>query len=105
MVITDEITTYLYMLRCEDNGLYIGISTKLEQRIANHMLGSGARYTKKNPPTKLVYVRKFNSRIDALRTEKKYKTYTRARKEKLIAEFQKEFDNFELDLQTLITKL
>ena len=91
---------YLYMIRCEGDGLYIGVSTKLEQRLANHVLGSGAVYTKQKPPTTLVYVRKFNSRLEALRMEKKLKTYTRARKEKLIAEFQKEHRNFNINLNT-----
>ena len=91
---------YLYMIRCKADGLYIGVSTKLERRITNHILGRGAAYTKQKPPTTLVYVRKFDSHLEALRMEKKLKTYTRKRKEKLITEFQKEHLNFNIDLNT-----
>lgn len=39
---------YVYMMRCSDNSLYIGITTDLERRFKEHTKkdGKGAKYTR-----------------------------------------------------------
>ncbi len=39
---------YIYMMRCSDNSLYIGITTDLERRFSEHLQksGKGAKYTR-----------------------------------------------------------
>ena len=37
---------YTYMVRCSDHSLYTGWTNDLEQRIAAHNSGQGAKYTK-----------------------------------------------------------
>ncbi|MBU1535437.1 GIY-YIG nuclease family protein, partial [Myxococcota bacterium] len=34
---------HLYMLRCNDNSLYTGITTDVERRVDQHSRGDGAR--------------------------------------------------------------
>lgn len=36
---------YIYMLRCEDNSLYTGITTDLPRRFCEHTARHGAKYT------------------------------------------------------------
>ena len=37
---------YVYILRCRDESLYTGWTNDLEQRVAAHNTGKGAKYTK-----------------------------------------------------------
>jgi putative endonuclease len=77
----------VYMLECVDLTLYTGISSNVEQRIANHDKGKGARYTKGRGPFKLVYVEQKETKGEALKREKEIKSLKRQEKLKLISEF------------------
>ena len=48
-------TWQVYIVECADRTLYTGIARDLEQRIANHNTGRGARYTRGRRPVTLVY--------------------------------------------------
>ncbi len=37
---------YVYIIRCQDNSLYTGITTDVERRYEEHKKGIGAKYTK-----------------------------------------------------------
>ena len=43
------------MIHCANNALYTGWTTDIKRRYQQHIKGSGARYTKINPPIKLSY--------------------------------------------------
>ena len=45
---------YLYMLLCEGNAYYTGITTNVEQRFQQHRHGKGAKYTRSHKPIKIV---------------------------------------------------
>ena len=46
---------FIYIVRCKDGSLYAGYAKDIEQRIAKHNSGQGAKYTKIRRPVELVY--------------------------------------------------
>jgi putative endonuclease len=76
---------YLYIVRCSDGSLYIGITrTTLEMRIAQHNDGTFEGYTRSRRPVVLVFSQWFDRIIDAIESERKLKKWTRAKKEAFI---------------------
>lgn len=59
----------VYILRCGDGSLYTGVSNRLDERLAAHREGRGARYTRGRGPLTLVYTEPASSRGEALRRE------------------------------------
>jgi len=74
---------FLYMLRCADGTLYVGISNRIEARLAAHRAGKGARYTRGRGPLKLVYSEPVGTRAEALRREYAVKQLKRTEKLRL----------------------
>ncbi|MDB6075474.1 MAG: Excinuclease subunit domain protein [Verrucomicrobiaceae bacterium] len=74
----------LYVLRCNDETLYCGITNNLDRRIAQHSNGKGARYTKGRSPLKLLKSWPAGSMSAALKAELAFKKLTREAKEKKI---------------------
>ncbi len=70
----------LYLLECENGSYYAGITTDLERRFAEHVFGIGARYTRSNPPLRVVAIREFPDRSSASRAEAALKKLPRAAK-------------------------
>jgi putative endonuclease len=77
---------FVYIVQCADGSLYTGWAMDVEQRVAAHNAGRGARYTRMHRPVQLVYVEECVSRAAALKRETAIKQMTRARKLKLISE-------------------
>lgn len=75
---------YVYILRCEDNSLYTGITTDVKRRFYEHLNGKGAKYTKSHKPTKIESVWKISSKSDALKLEYQIKQCSKTTKEELI---------------------
>ena len=71
---------FVYVLRCRDGSLYTGISTDVEQRVAVHNAGRGARYTRPRLPVVVVHVERKRSRSTALKREAAIKSLSRAEK-------------------------
>jgi predicted GIY-YIG superfamily endonuclease len=46
---------YCYLARCCDGSLYVGITTDLHRRMAEHNAGRGAKYTRSRRPVTLVW--------------------------------------------------
>jgi predicted GIY-YIG superfamily endonuclease len=80
---------YVYILRCKDGSYYTGHAKNVERRVKMHKRGRGARYTRIHEPEKLVYVEKFESRGDAMRRERRIKTFSHDKKHQLIANYDK----------------
>lgn len=75
---------YLYIVRCARGALYTGISPDVQQRIAKHNSGRGARCMKLlGTPVELVYTEKVGCYRQALRREREVKRFTRKQKEML----------------------
>jgi putative endonuclease len=71
---------FVYVLRCRDGSLYTGISTDVEQRVAAHNAGKGARYTRPRLPVTVVHLERKRSRSTALKREAAIKSLSRAEK-------------------------
>ena len=72
---------YTYILKCKDGSLYTGWTNDIEQRVAAHNTGKGAKYTKARRPVELVYFEEFETKEQAMKRE--YAIKQMARKDKL----------------------
>lgn len=45
---------FVYLIECEGNSIYTGITTDVAARYAAHVAGKGARYTRSRPPRRLL---------------------------------------------------
>ena len=59
----------MYLLRCGDGSLYCGYAVDVERRLAQHIAGKGARYTRGRGPLELLAIFEFDTRSDAQRGE------------------------------------
>jgi len=76
---------YVYLIECADGSLYTGIATDVERRYREHVAGTGARYTRSHPPTRLLARFSHPDRSSALKAEAAIKKLTPARKRALAA--------------------
>ena len=74
----------VYILRCQDDTLYTGITNDLKNRLQAHKEKRGARYTRARLPVTLVYQENASSRSQASRREAAIKKLTRQKKLNLI---------------------
>jgi putative endonuclease len=75
---------FVYMVECADGSLYTGIARDLEQRIATHNKGKGARYTRSRLPVRLVWSETARDRSAASQREAQIKSMGRNAKLALI---------------------
>ena len=74
----------VYLLRCRDGSLYTGATNDLERRLAHHVAGRGARYTRSRLPVRLVHAEPARDRSAALRREAAVKRLSRTEKLALV---------------------
>lgn len=65
---------------------YIGVTSNLSNRVLEHMLGEGSKFTKKYNLTDLVYFEKFTDINQAITREKQLKNWHHDWKVNLIKE-------------------
>ncbi len=70
----------LYLIECRNGAFYAGITNDLARRYAQHVAGKGARYTRANPPVRLLGSRPYPDRGAALRAEHAIRQLPRAEK-------------------------
>ncbi|WP_088178161.1 GIY-YIG nuclease family protein [Methylotenera sp. G11] len=70
----------LYLLECRNGTFYAGITNNLEQRYAAHLSGKGARYTRANPPVKILASKLYADRSAASVAEAQLKRLPRHKK-------------------------
>ena len=77
---------YTYMLRCENNSIYTGITTDVKRRMEEHFSKDSkcAKYTKSHKPKKLECVWESENKILASKLEYRIKALTKPQKEDLI---------------------
>ena len=77
---------YTYMLRCENNSIYTGITTDIKRRMEEHFGKDkkGAKYTKSHNPKKLECVWESENKALASKLEYRIKSLTKTQKEDLI---------------------
>ena len=100
---------YIYMLRCEDNSLYTGITNNLKKRLKEHFNKEKkcAKYTRSHQARTIEAVWETENKRFALKLEFHIKRLTKDKKEKLIKkENLKKFldDKIDCDLYKKINK-
>lgn len=75
---------WMYILQCFDGSYYVGSTTDLERRVAEHNEGVGAKYTARRRPVKLVFSAEFATVTEAYAAEKQVQGWGRAKREALI---------------------
>jgi len=70
----------VYLIECRNGAWYAGITNDLDARYAAHVAGKGARYTRANPPVKLLGSRAFADRSAASKAEWQVKQLPREKK-------------------------
>ncbi|MBQ1221734.1 MAG: GIY-YIG nuclease family protein [Alistipes sp.] len=77
--------SYVYILTNQDNNvLYTGVTTRLEERIKQHRNHVGSAFTAKYNAHKVVYIEQCPNIVAAIRREKLIKMMPRRRKIALI---------------------
>ncbi len=75
---------WTYILRCRDGSFYVGSTTNLAARIAQHHRGDGAKYTARRRPVTLVWSAQFDRVDEAFAFEKRVQGWGRAKRLALI---------------------
>jgi putative endonuclease len=79
-------TWFVYIVRCQDQTLYTGITTDPKKRITAHnSAAGGAKYTRSRRPVSLIYLEETTSRSAASKREYAIKQMSVAQKNALIA--------------------
>ncbi|MFW9596417.1 MAG: GIY-YIG nuclease family protein [Paludibacter sp.] len=77
---------FVYIIQSDkDKTFYKGFTEDIEKRLIQHNNGE-SRYTSRKTPWKLVYLKEFNTKKEALIFEKKIKRYNAIFLQKIIAE-------------------
>ncbi len=72
-----DMTFWVYILRCADNSYYTGHTDNLEERIAKHQSGEIEGYTSTRLPVTLLFSEEFPTREEALACERQIKGWSR----------------------------
>lgn len=65
---------FIYLLLCEDDSIYKGMTNDLYRRFYEHYTGIGADWTKAHKPIKVIHWEEFDSKEEAAKREKELKT-------------------------------
>lgn len=79
---------HLYLLECEGGSYYAGITTDIEARFLAHQSGAGAKYTRANPPLRILAFRSYPDRSSASVAEAQLKKIRRNKKLDFFTETQ-----------------
>lgn len=69
---------WLYLLVCRDGRTYAGIAIDVAARFATHSRGKGAKFTRSNPPVRVLGAQAFATKSEALKAEAALKKLDRA---------------------------
>ncbi|MCY4133218.1 MAG: GIY-YIG nuclease family protein [Nitrospira sp.] len=75
---------YVYIMSSRSKTLYTGVTNNLIRRVFEHKQGVGSQFTRKYRITRLVHFEETQDVLAALTREKQIKSWTRAKKLKLI---------------------
>lgn len=83
---------WLYLIECRNGAVYTGITTDVAARYRAHEEGRGAKYTRANPPLRLLARREYLNRSLAAKAEQAIKRLPAEEKRKLAADWAAEED-------------
>lgn len=75
---------YVYLILCRSGAIYTGIARNVATRYAQHLAGTGARYTRANPPRRLLVKFACLNQSEASRMEAAIKKLAAINKRKLV---------------------
>jgi putative endonuclease len=82
---TTQSTWWVYLLRCNDNSLYAGITTDITRRLHEHNTSKlGAKYTRARRPVTLAYKEQVENKSIAASREYKIRKLSKPKKESLV---------------------
>lgn len=81
---------YTYLILTVDNTLYCGYTDDPEKRFEKHKAGLAAKYTRAHKPLKMVYVKEFETKSEALKEERRIKKLSRSQKEELVNSYKQD---------------
>lgn len=72
---------YVYLLRCKDGTIYVGVTNDYQKRFHEHQIGLHSdSYTYSRRPVKLLHVATFNDVHEAIAWEKHVKRWSNSKK-------------------------
>lgn len=78
--LTNNMSWVLYLLECNNGSYYAGITNDLPARFSAHLSGKGARYTRANPPVKIIASKPYLDRSSASIAEAQLKALPKSKK-------------------------
>ncbi len=75
---------WVYILKCADDSYYVGSTTNIQKRIAEHTSGLFGGYTAARKPVIPLWSQQFDDIKNAIEAERQIKKWTRAKKEALM---------------------
>jgi putative endonuclease len=75
---------YVYLILCRNGTIYTGIARNVAVRYAQHVAGTGARYTRANPPRRLLVKFACLNQSEAGKMEAAIKKLATTNKQKLV---------------------
>ena len=91
---------YIYILSNKNRTtLYIGVTSDLDRRIAEHVEGEGSKFSSKYNLTDLVYFEEFDDISEAIAREKQLKNWKREWKINLIKSLNPELKDLKMDFR------
>ena len=79
----------VYILECSDGTLYTGVTNDLDNRVEQHNLGKGAKYTRTRLPVNVAYREDAPEKGDALKREYEIKQLSGQQKLQLLNQSKK----------------
>ncbi|WP_144391304.1 GIY-YIG nuclease family protein [Pleionea sediminis] len=76
---------FVYIIRCDDDSLYTGVTTDVTRRFKQHQTKKGAKYFFSRSPCSVVYQEEVADRSLALKREITIKRLSKKEKEILVA--------------------
>jgi putative endonuclease len=71
---------FVYLLLCRGERIYTGVTTDLQRRLVAHRSGKGAKFTRINPPQRLLAAKSCAGKILAMQLEARIKRMKRPAK-------------------------
>ncbi|MCH6255663.1 GIY-YIG nuclease family protein [Puniceicoccaceae bacterium K14] len=75
---------YIYIILCDNNTFYVGLTSNVRKRFSAHANGYGSRHTKRHKPTKLVFTEGPYDLTTATNRERQLKKWSHVKKQALI---------------------
>lgn len=79
-----KVMWYVYLIRCDNESIYTGVTQNLERRFREHRTSQGAKHTRENKAIELSRSEVHSSQEEALKRERQIKGWRKEKKLNLI---------------------